>query len=56
MVATIRQRGISEKEEAFLRGPYKRVVLSDGGHFPHLEREAEVTGLIMNWFKTHAAD
>jgi hypothetical protein len=25
-------------------------------HFPHLEREAEVTGLIMDWFKTHAPD
>jgi hypothetical protein len=32
----------------------KNMILPDVGHFPHLEREAEVTGLIMDWFKTHA--
>lgn len=44
----------SMKEEPFFKGPYRRIVLPDVGHFPHLEREAEVTGLIMDWFKTHA--
>lgn len=44
------------KEEPFFKGPYRRIVLTDVGHFPHLEREAEVTGLIMDWFTTHAAD
>jgi len=44
----------SAKEEPLFKGPHKRIVLPDVGHFPHLEREAEVTGLIMDWFKTHA--
>lgn len=43
----------SEKEEPLFKGPHRRIVLPDVGHFPHLEREAEVTGLIMDWFKTH---
>jgi pimeloyl-ACP methyl ester carboxylesterase len=46
----------SVKEEPLFKGPHKRVVLPGVGHFPHLEREPEVTGLIMDWFKTHAAD
>jgi pimeloyl-ACP methyl ester carboxylesterase len=46
----------SVKEELLFKGPHKRIVLPDVGHFPHLEREAEVTGLIMDWFKTHASD
>lgn len=46
----------SVKEEPLFKGPHKRVVLPDVGHFPHLEREAEVTGLIMDWFRTHAPD
>jgi pimeloyl-ACP methyl ester carboxylesterase len=46
----------SAKEEPFFKGPYKRIVLPDVGHFPHLEREAEVTGLIMDWFRTYAPD
>ena len=46
----------SVKEEPLFKGPHKRIVLPDVGHFPHLEREAEVTGLIMDWFKTHAPD
>ena len=41
-------------EEPLFKGPHERVVLPDVGHFPHLEREVEVTGLIMDWFKTHA--
>jgi len=44
----------SLKEEPLFKGPHQRIVLPDVGHFPHLEREAEVTGLIMDWFKTHA--
>jgi pimeloyl-ACP methyl ester carboxylesterase len=44
----------SVKEESLFKGPHKRIVLPDVGHFPHLEREDEVTGLIMDWFKTHA--
>ncbi|MBR0776721.1 alpha/beta hydrolase [Bradyrhizobium diazoefficiens] len=46
----------SVKEERLFRGPHQRIVLPGVGHFPHLEREAEVTGLIMNWFRTHAPD
>lgn len=46
----------SVKEEPLFKGPHKRVVLPDVGHFPHLERETEVTGLIMDWFRTHAPD
>jgi pimeloyl-ACP methyl ester carboxylesterase len=46
----------SVKEEPLFKGPHKRIVLPDVGHFPHLEREDEVTGLIMDWFKTHAPD
>ncbi len=46
----------SVKEEPLFKGPHKRVVLPDVGHFPHLEREAEVTDLIMDWFRTHAPD
>lgn len=46
----------SVKEEPLFKGPHRRVVLPDVGHFPHLEREAEVTGMIMDWFRTHAPD
>ena len=46
----------SVKEEPLFKGPHKRIVLPDVGHFPHLEREAEVTALIMDWFRTHAPD
>lgn len=46
----------SVKEEPLFKGPHKRIVLPDVGHFPHLEREVEVTGLIMDWFRTHAPD
>jgi pimeloyl-ACP methyl ester carboxylesterase len=46
----------SMMEESLFKGPHERIVLPDVGHFPHLEREAEVTGLIMDWFKTHAPD
>ena len=44
----------SVKEETLFNGPHKRVVLPDVGHFPHLEREDEVTRLMMDWFTTHA--
>jgi pimeloyl-ACP methyl ester carboxylesterase len=43
----------SMKEEKLFKGPYQRIVLPDVGHFPHLEREAEVTRLMMDWFKLH---
>lgn len=43
------------KEERFFKGPYRRIILPDVGHFPHLEREAEVNRLILDWFKQHAA-
>ncbi|WP_225714185.1 alpha/beta fold hydrolase [Bradyrhizobium semiaridum] len=46
----------SMQEEPLFKGPHRRVVLPDVGHFPHLEREAEVNGLIMDWFRTHAPD
>lgn len=46
----------SVKEEPYFKGSHQRVVLPDVGHFPHLEREAELTDLIMGWFKTHAPD
>lgn len=45
----------SVKEERLFKGPHKRVVLPDVGHFPHLEREAEVTGLIMTMASVSAA-
>ncbi|MDN4999472.1 alpha/beta fold hydrolase [Bradyrhizobium sp. GCM10027634] len=46
----------SVKEEPLFKGPHQRIVLPDVGHFPHLEREAEVTALIMDWFKAHAPE
>lgn len=46
----------STKEGPLFKGPYRRVVLPDVGHFPHLERQAEVTSLITDWFRTHAPD
>lgn len=46
----------AEKEAPFFTGPYRRIVLPDVGHFPHLEREAEVTGLMLDWFRTHSAE
>jgi pimeloyl-ACP methyl ester carboxylesterase len=45
----------SPKEAQFFKGPYKSIILPDVGHFPHLERAAEVTGLIMDCFKTEQA-
>jgi len=44
----------AEPIKPLFKGPYKNIELPDVGHFPHLEREAEVTDLIMDWFKTHA--
>lgn len=44
----------AEKEEDFFTGPYDRIMLSDVGHFPHLEREREVTDLMLGWFREHA--
>ncbi|HEY6964363.1 MAG TPA: alpha/beta hydrolase [Erythrobacter sp.] len=41
------------KERPFFTGPYDRIVLPDVGHFPHLEREKEVTDLILDWFGKH---
>jgi pimeloyl-ACP methyl ester carboxylesterase len=41
-------------EEMMFKGPYRRVVLPGVGHFPHLEREPEVTGLILEWLGVHA--
>lgn len=46
----------SEKEGAFFTGPYHRIVLPDVGHFPHLEREEEVTALMLDWFEKHGAE
>lgn len=46
----------SMKEEPFFKGPYRRIVLSDVGHFPHLEREGEVTDLLMDWVRTYGLD
>jgi pimeloyl-ACP methyl ester carboxylesterase len=43
----------SPKEAKLFKGPYKSVILPDVGHFPHLEREAEVTGTIADWFETY---
>lgn len=45
----------SVMEEPLFKGPHQRIVLPDVGHFPHLVREAEVTGLLMDWFRTHTA-
>jgi len=45
----------SSKEAAFFKGPYRSIILPGVGHFPHLEREAEVTGLLMDWFTVHAS-
>lgn len=42
------------KEKSLFKGPYRRVLLPGVGHFPHLEREAEVTELIMGWLQMHA--
>lgn len=44
----------SEKEEPLFKGPHRRVVLPDVGHFPHLEQEGDVTRLMLNWFGEHA--
>lgn len=43
----------SEKEEPLFTGPHERIVLPDVGHFPHLEREEKVTGLMLDWFARH---
>ncbi|HZF68106.1 MAG TPA: hypothetical protein VEZ47_08715 [Gemmatirosa sp.] len=45
----------SMKEESLFTGPHTRIVLPDVGHFPHLAREEEVTGLIADWFVRHAS-
>jgi pimeloyl-ACP methyl ester carboxylesterase len=44
----------AEPVRPLFKGPYKNIMLPDVWHFAHLEREAEITGLIMDWFKTHA--
>jgi pimeloyl-ACP methyl ester carboxylesterase len=44
----------SSLEAPFFKGPYQRIVLPNVGHFPHLEREQEVNGLILDWLQVHA--
>jgi pimeloyl-ACP methyl ester carboxylesterase len=40
-------------EAPFFQGPYRRVELEGVGHWPHLERPAEVSGLVREWFAAH---
>jgi pimeloyl-ACP methyl ester carboxylesterase len=44
----------AEPIKPLFKGPYKNIELPDVGHFPHLEREAEVTALMTDWFRLHA--
>jgi pimeloyl-ACP methyl ester carboxylesterase len=43
-------------EEAYFRGPYRRVVLNNVGHWPHLERRDEFNRLTLDWFSSRRDD
>ena len=45
----------SSLEEPYFRGPYRRVVLDDVGHWPHLERREQFARLVLEWFGAPAA-
>jgi len=40
-------------EEPVFQGLYRRVVLPDVGHFPHLDSPEQVDGLILDWLAAH---
>ena len=42
----------SSLEEPYFRGPYRRIVLDDVGHWPHLERRHEFNELTLDWFRS----
>lgn len=37
-------------EQPYFRGRYRKVVLDDVGHWPHLERREEFNRLVLDWF------
>jgi pimeloyl-ACP methyl ester carboxylesterase len=41
-------------EEPIFKGPYRRIMLPGVGHFPHLEREPEVNGMVLEWLRRYA--
>jgi pimeloyl-ACP methyl ester carboxylesterase len=43
----------SELEHAYYSGPFKRVVLDDVGHWPHLEKPQLVNSMILDWIQDH---
>jgi pimeloyl-ACP methyl ester carboxylesterase len=44
----------SQLEEDYFQGPYRRVVLDNVGHWPHLERRKEFNQLTLDWFRSTA--
>jgi pimeloyl-ACP methyl ester carboxylesterase len=44
----------SDLEEPYFSGPYRRIVLDDVGHWPHLERREEFNRLTLDWFRSAA--
>ena len=44
----------SDLEEPYFSGPYRRIVLDDVGHWPHLERPEEFNRLTLDWFRSAA--
>jgi pimeloyl-ACP methyl ester carboxylesterase len=46
----------ADLEQAHFQGPYKRVVLENVGHWPHLERREEFNQLALNWFRSRDGD
>src|SRR5262249_17183234 len=43
-------------EEPIFKGPYRRAVLPGVGHFPHLESELQVNGMVLEWLRRYARD
>jgi len=43
----------AQLEESVFRGIYRRVILPEVGHFPHLESPDEVDSLILDWLGAH---
>lgn len=44
---------ITQGQEAHFSAPFEQVMLTDAGHFVHLERPAEVNAAIVRWFSEH---
>ncbi|TWT00708.1 alpha/beta fold hydrolase [Reyranella sp. CPCC 100927] len=46
----------SAMEAAYFKGPYKRIVMPDVGHWPHRERPDEFMTCVLDWFRSSRSE